>query len=321
MFKILQVVCLACCWWLGCPASIAVAQSDSDASPPERSAEEQIRIQLRQYVAAFNDRKFDQLADLLSPDLQYRDDSAGTQIDNAEAFLDRLKNAIANEPTLQLDAQSSGVFVENPTKAIVQGSTTLKAADVADEDSYFVLTMSKNVKTWKITSIVEQSPEATLQSAASEAIESLGWLVGTWQDSSPEELQSEIEFLPGRRFLRRTITDSSGQQMLGFEIVGYDPIANRVRSWTYLSDGTFGEGFWTGEENHWSLKMTQTLPDGRAASGTYVLRPENRDTMTVQLVSREIEGEPMPSSIEITMKRIATTPPNTNEPLPTAEAE
>jgi hypothetical protein len=309
--------------WIGwTPISIAVAQDTPDAvAPVERTAEEQIRTQLRQYIAAFNDRKFDILVKLLSPDLQYRDDSADVQIDNAEAFLDRLKAAVANEPTLKLDAQSSGVLIETPTTAIVQGSTTLKATDVADESSYFVLTMSKGDTGWTITSIIEQSPDATLQSTASEAIESLGWLVGTWQDSSPEKLQSEIEFLPGRQFLRRTITESASKQILGIEIIGYDPMLNRVRSWTYFSDGTFGDGYWIGEDDHWRLKLTQTLPDGRGASGTYILRPESNDMMTVKVVSREINGEPMPSGVEINMRRSVTAPPTTNTPSPTAETE
>jgi len=294
----------------------------SDVSPSTKlSEQEAIRTQLRQYVAAFNDRKFDQIVELLSPSLQYRDESAGVQLDNAEAFVGRLKAAIEAEPTLQLEAQPSDVFIETATTAIVQGSTALKAENVADEDSYFVLTMSKGKTAWKITTIVEQSPYATLQLTASEAIESLGWLVGTWQDSSPQELRSEIEFLPGRQFLRRTITEPSSKQAFGFELIGYDSVLNRVRSWTFFQDGTFGDGYWTGEEDHWSLKMTQTLPDGRTASGTYILRPEDSDTMTVQLVSREIEGEPMPSGKEIKMKRITTTPPKTNAPSPTAEVE
>ena len=77
-----------------------------------------------------------------------------------------------------------------------------------------------------------------------------------------------------------------------------------IRSWSFNSDGSFGDGVWSEVGDAWHVKTTQTLADGSAASGTFVMTPDG-DSMTVQLIGHEIEGAPQPSSDEITVVRKA----------------
>ncbi|MEZ6086483.1 MAG: hypothetical protein R3C05_00300 [Pirellulaceae bacterium] len=283
----------------------AVAQVDpSDAATETQAAEDEIRTQLGRYVAAFNERKFDPLADLLAPDFVYRDDSEGVQLDGAASLVTRLKQTVDNEPTLRLWAEIDGIAFQNPSSATARGTTLLKAEDASDEASQFVVSLSKSDSGWKLRSIIEETSDAASQTTAIEAIESLGWLVGTWRDDSAEKIVSKIEYLPGRRFLRRTFMESSADAELGMEIIGYDPVLNRVRSWTYFSDGSFGTGYWRGAVDHWSLTMVQTLSDGRIATGKYLIEPKSEDTMIVKLMSREVAGEMLPSGSTVTMTRL-----------------
>jgi len=330
-----------------------VAQTQSE---PEQttapSVKNQIRSQLRSYVDAFNQRRFDELSDLLSAELKYQDNSSGVQFDGAGPFVDRLRAAVEAEPTLKLSATIDNIQLKGEDNAVVRGSTLLKANNVADELSDFVVTMTNAESAWSIESIVDQASQsgaassgaassgaassgaassgaassgAASSGAASsgaDAIASLEWLTGVWEDSSPEKLLSTIEYLPGRQFLQRTIVDSSSGRWLALELTGYDPQMNSVRSWIYFADGSFGSGYWRGEQDHWSLKLNQVLPDGRSASGTYVIQPRDSDTMTIKLISREIEGEPMPSGKTITLTRRANPPsdkPTDPNPAPGAE--
>ena len=55
--------------------------------------------------------------------------------------------------------------------------------------------------------------------------------------------------------------------------------------------------------DEWHIKSSQTLANGDAASGTYVMTPIDENTMTVQLIGHEIEGEPQPATPAITVIR------------------
>ena len=56
----------------------------------------------------------------------------------------------------------------------------------------------------------------------------------------------------------------------GTQVIGWDPAAGTIRSWMFDSDGGFGEGIWTKNDNTWIVKFSQVLPDGRKASATNI---------------------------------------------------
>ena len=220
----------------------------------------------------------------MSTTVAYRDESSGDQTENANELIDRLKIAIESEPSLKLDAQAESIQVDGAS-ARAKGTTTLTADDVSDENASFVVELQSTEDEWKIVSIVEQGPESTLRASASGAIDSLGWLVGTWQDDSPQQLVSQIEYVPGRKFLRRTISESQNGSILEVKMIGYDPNSHSVQSWTYFTDGGFGTGQWSGGEDHWRLRMTRTLPDGQIAPESVSATPEIADPRSTWVTS------------------------------------
>ncbi len=328
MLRMRDAVFTACCLILILsPVDRAIAQGVADAPvTPEPAIEEEIRGRLGRYVEAFNSRDFDGLAKLIRSRFQFVDETSGDRIENKDAFIDRIKSAVESEPSLRLEARANRLELQEAATVLVSGSTALKAEGVPDELSRFTVTMTRAESGWQIASIIERTAGSTEVGASREAMQSLGWLVGTWQEVSSTEAEkakvvSTVEFLPGKQFLRRTFVESPGDRLLGFEIIGYDPILNRVRSWLYFSDGSFGSGYWSGEKDHWSLKLTQTLPDGRIASGTYIIRPKDANTVNIKVIAREIDGEPMPLGSAITMSRVEVeSRPDTDQP-PSGETE
>ena len=280
--------------------------------------QDSIRSQLRRYVEAFNGRDFESIAAVMDSEMKYLDETSGDQTDGASDFVKRIQGALEAEPSLKLEASIDGIETPQPDTAIVTGTATLTSDQTPEERSSFQVKMAQRQSTWKITSITEQLLQPTSVISADEAMASLAWLVGTWKDSSPDQLRSEIAFLPGERLLRRILFEPATDRELGFEIIGYDPSRNRVRSWLYFADGTFGSGDWIGEEDHWRVKMTQTLEDGRKATGTYVIRPTDENTMVVKVVDRQIGGAPMPSGKEVTLSRVENDQRDENDSEPTA---
>ncbi|WDQ17833.1 nuclear transport factor 2 family protein [Rhodopirellula sp. P2] len=304
---------------LGSAASGIVAQDSQPAVAEATTADSPIRERLKQYAEAFNDRKLEALSQFLAADVRYLDASSGRKANSATELIDLIRTAVETEPTLKLSANVEDIEQPETNQAIVRGTTTLTSDQAPQEVSSFEITLAKPAADWLITSITESTPSSI---EPANPVESLGWLVGTWKEDSENGLQSNIDFLPGRRFIRRTFQTGADAAPVGYEMIGYDPQSNRVKSWTYFADGSFGNGHWAGEKDHWRMEMTQTLADGGQATATCIVRPVDRDTMTVRIISRVVNGEPLPNGQAVTLRRqteadtTSTTEPSPNTATP-----
>ena len=58
----------------------------------------------------------------------------------------------------------------------------------------------------------------------------------------------------------------------GMQIIGWDPAAKTIRSWTFDSNGTFAEATWEQKGDRWFLRNRGVLPDGRPATMINVMK-------------------------------------------------
>ena len=101
----------------------------------------------------------------------------------------------------------------------------------------------------------------------------LEWLVGTWQDKSGNQtVQSKINWAGDKNFLVRTI-DVQGNETTtdGWEIIGWDPTRQQIRSWIFDSNGGFGETTWVNSGEDWLIRASNILPDGSRSTAENVL--------------------------------------------------
>jgi hypothetical protein len=135
----------------------------------------------------------------------------------------------------------------------------------------------------------------------------LEWLVGQWKDRSDSvQVDTTVRWAAGHSYLVRSysVELEEDDPHQGTQIIGWDPRAKRIRSWTFDSDGSFGEETWSKSGDEWIVRMSRTLADGGAASGTQVVTRNGDDTITVQAIAREIDGEPAPSGEPVTVERV-----------------
>jgi hypothetical protein len=90
----------------------------------------------------------------------------------------------------------------------------------------------------------------------------------------------------------------------GTQVIGWDPRHKQIRSWTFDSDGSFGEGTWSKNGDDWLVRMGHTQWDGRLTSGTQVITRVDNNTVTVQAIGSEVDGEPVPASEPVTVRRV-----------------
>lgn len=266
-----------------------------------------IRSQLQRYGKAIDDRDWGRVFEFLDEDVQYRDDSLQLRADGRDALIAQIRGALS-ESDLKLVASFSDIKIESDTTAVVKGTNSLGTQDDPGELFSFTVTMNRDSGTrdsgnWKIKSIVEQSMNPAPDASSAESpLWELDWMVGNWQDRSDSRLTSSIRYLPGKQFLVRTF--NQGGDNAGFQVIGYDSVMASIRSWSYFMDGSFGNATWSLEQDRWLIKSAQTLADGRMASGTYVITPDDSNTVTVKLVGHEIAGQPVPLAPEMIVVRV-----------------
>lgn len=154
---------------------------------------------------------------------------------------------------------------------------------------------------------VEPALQDASDSAKSTALmESLGKLVGTWVDQGEDAtIITRCSWTKNKKFLKRSfrLKVDDEDALEGEQFVGWDPAANQIRSWTFDSEGGFGEGVWIQDGNRWLVKSAYVLADGSKASSLNIYTIVDQDTIRWQSTNREIAGELQPNIPEVTVVR------------------
>jgi hypothetical protein len=141
-----------------------------------------------------------------------------------------------------------------------------------------------------------------------EHLSELQWAIGEW---SGEAEKGEVERLSfawseNQNFIVGTFSTTARDVSVGSatQWIGWDPLAKRVRSWIFDDSGAFGEGSWSENGKKWVIKTTSTLRDGKKATATFVVAPVDADTITLLSRDRTVDGERLPDTKEVTLKRV-----------------
>src|SRR5262249_12464446 len=104
--------------------------------------------------------------------------------------------------------------------------------------------------------------------------------------------------------------------------IGWDPLARRIRSWEFDSEGGFGDGTWSREGDRWVIKHSGVRPEGIAASSTNVMVKERPDLVRWSSNDRVIGDESLSGADAYVLVRVPPTPrtPKSGRPLPPASS-
>lgn len=160
---------------------------------------------------------------------------------------------------------------------------------------------------WRPDKITDHAPDDLARHQ--EALQGLAWMVGKWVSRGDVvAVESSCRWASGRAFLlRRFKASRPGQQEhAGLIVIGWDPLAKRIRSWMFDTDGGYAESVWSREGDQWTANARHVLHDGRIASSIMVSRRDGDDAMVWQKVSQEVDGEVLPAGPEVRLVRDAT---------------
>jgi len=156
-----------------------------------------------------------------------------------------------------------------------------------------------------------EQPEGAVSTSAGDAqptspLDELAWMVGKWVDQGEDAtITTSCRWTKNRSFFSRSfkVTMNKEVTLEGTQVVGWDPIESRIRSWTFDSEGGFGEGHWTQDGNRWLVKTSYVLASGERASALNVFTYVDQNTFRWQSIDREIAGELQPNIPEVTVVR------------------
>jgi len=157
--------------------------------------------------------------------------------------------------------------------------------------------------------------------AVDSPLTTLDWLVGDWEGGGKEgRVEFSCHFTKNNAFLIRSFRVIKGETevvMSGMQLIGWDPAEKSIRSWTFDSDGGFGEDRWTQKEQRYTSRSKYTLPDGGIGGSLNSMTYVDDQTFVWQSIHREIDGELLADTPKIVIRKISSAvadkSPSTNE--------
>jgi uncharacterized protein (TIGR02246 family) len=141
-----------------------------------------------------------------------------------------------------------------------------------------------------------------------EQLAGLEWLIGDWAADldKGEVARFSFSWTENENFIVSSFTTTFKNIAIGggTQWIGWDPAAKKVRSWTFESNGGFGEGSWTQDGDKWVSKSTGVLRDGKKLTATNILTRLDADTVSWQAKDLTEDGKALPDTKVIKFKRV-----------------
>jgi uncharacterized protein (TIGR02246 family) len=278
-------------------ATFGADEAGVAANPPKAlSADESaVAAKANAFVSAFNKADPKAIASQFSEDAEWID-VAGHVVSGREAIEKDMAKMLAEHKGRKLDIDVESVRPVTPDVIVEKGTSTIEEPDGSTTVSSYSATRLKKDSDWLISQLTETG--APLAGNSEHHLQELSWLIGTWDDNSPNaEVHIEAKWTTNHAFITRSFTAKleGANELDGTEVVGWDPVAGKFRSWVFDSDGGFSENYWTHQGRHWLIQCKATLVDGRQSTAEHTLTFISKDKHTWASANRQIDGELMPN--------------------------
>lgn len=288
------------------PPKAAPAPHSADATDaPDGPAKAAVIANDRAYEAAFAKGDAKAMAAFFADDAEYTA-ADGRAFNGREAIDEALRAATAANKGATLAIAVDSVRVLTPDVVAEKGVSTVTAKNGESNSAQYTAIHVKKDGKWKISELVE-TPLAT--ATPHDRLAELEWLIGTWEEADKAtdlSVRSKYEWARGGSFITRNVTVKRGGEtaLEGWQIIGWDPTDDRLRSWTFDSEGGFSEAVWTREGDRWLMRETGVTPDGSRTAGDNTITKVGADRCTWDSNNRTLDGEPQPSIGRIEIQRV-----------------
>jgi uncharacterized protein (TIGR02246 family) len=256
------------------------------------------------FVEAFHKGDANAVAAFWTVDGDYVDQT-GRHLKGRQALEESFRSFFTENKGLKLRINIASIRLLTPDTAMEDGSTEVIPPDGAppSRTSYTNVHIKKDGQ-WYLAS-VREVPFAAPSNY--EQLRGLEWTIGNWVEDTDKQEMSRASFAwsPEQNFIMSSHIVAFKDILLGegTQWIGWDPVTKQIRSWTFESNGGFGEGSWTRDGDRWIVKTNSVLRDGKKLTATNIITRVGTDTITWQSRERILDGKPIPDTKVIKMKR------------------
>jgi uncharacterized protein (TIGR02246 family) len=207
--------------------------------------------------------------------------------------------------TLRIEVHS--LRFPSPDVALEDGVTSVMGPEgTLPSRSRYANTLVRQDGRWQLLAVREMPYTPPNHS---EHLRSLDWVSGEWIQEGPESAtraHAMFRWSADDNFIlaQRGVIVGGVLLETGSERIGWDPVAKRIRSWNFESDGGFGEGTWQRVDDAWVVRSSSTLSSGGTMTMTATIRRVDADTIAWQGTNQRVDGNAIPDSPVVTMKRV-----------------
>jgi uncharacterized protein (TIGR02246 family) len=276
----------------------AHAQDTSPGSPDEQA----IRKSVDGYCAAFNSGDVNAILAFWADDADYVDVDGETHR-GKEAIAALFKTSAADMNGNKLGLKIDNLRFVKPEVAIEDGTSSLTIPEGETTSSRYTAVWVKNGDKWLIQSARElpnDEDEVAALDAQANYLQPLEWLVGQWvSDDSGPAVNLNAKWALDKNFLmlEYAVAGEADDGVRVMQWIGFDPLTEQIKSWTFDSRGGYGDGLWSREENTWHVDATGVLPDGRIGTVRNSIRFVDETHFELHSTGRNVEGQPMPDVV------------------------
>jgi uncharacterized protein (TIGR02246 family) len=281
----------------------AVAGQDAAPAPtPEQTA---IAAVDRAYEAAFEKGDAKAIADLFTEDAEFTTDN-GRTVSGRAAIQELSRTAFLANKGAKLAIETGAVRLLAPGVVVQKGSTSVTSKDGETSGATYTAVLVQKDGKWKYSEIIE-TPQADV--TPQERLSELAWLVGDWQEvdkSSGLTIRSKFDWARGGNFLTRNVTVKQGEEVTleGWQVIGWDPLEERIRSWTFDTEGGWSVGIWIRDGKRWLMREEGVNPEGDRTAADNTISQLGNDRLTWESFNRTLNGTPQPSLDKIEITRV-----------------
>jgi uncharacterized protein (TIGR02246 family) len=294
------------CIWI-----TAYAVTESAESPPTPNPDEQAIRQLSQQVVdAFNEGQVEALVAAFAPEGEIVDEEGNTY-QGSDQLVQVFSKFFEKFPGVKMTADITSIRLLGPGLAVEDGTRNVVTPDSAGKAAtrYALMYVQRDGE-WRIASAREFTADE--EPTPHERLQSLAWLIGDWVDEDADSVvlmncrwSEDKNFL----FVEYTAKIQGRSAMKTSQRIAWDPLHRRIRSWTFDSDGGYGDAHWTSIPTGWVIKSSAVLPDGRTGSATLFVEPVDKDKFVMRGFDRII-GDESNDDYEVTIVRRPPVPAN-----------
>jgi uncharacterized protein (TIGR02246 family) len=287
------------------PLCLAVGKGTAEKETKNAKEGDALFERAKAFVAAFDKGDAQAVASFWAPDGDYIDQS-GKRIKGRAEIAKAFEGYFTENKGAKLRIDSESLRFVSPEVALEDGVSAVIPADGGPPSrARYTIVHVKKDGDWLLSSVRDAaySPPTNYQQLA--GLESL---IGEWAQEGDKGEVARISFAwaHGQNFIIAHYTTSFKNINMdgGTQWIGWDPLAKKLRTWTFETSGGFGEGSLTQDGKTWMLKSKDVLRDGVKASVTNILTRIDADTISMASKDRILDGKPIPDLKEVRLKRL-----------------